>query len=94
MIGPGVTWFYAFDRQQGLVAWMRDHVDLSNRAIGASLVEPGLQDRVGGRCGRGWAFRQGPAAVLPDFDRDWLVSFAVEVGKDRGRRGQRHLMLA
>ena len=97
--GPPITRFLVvpvgLDGEHLRVGWVGEEVHIAVASLAARQFGegPGLFDDLGGRAGRRGAVGQRPASVAADTDRDRFVSYRVEVGDDRGGRGQRHFVL-
>ena len=84
----------AIDRDQRLVGGVGDEVRLASRTDRMRRRQARLLDHFGGGEHRRWPIGQRPAAVLLDADRDRLVARPIEVLEHRGRRRDRHFVLA
>ena len=93
VVGPAVVADPAFNREHRLVTRVRDEMQFSCGARGAPGVEPDVLDRVAGRFQCRGALGEDPVAILLNPDGYRLVALAVEIGKDGGRRGERHRVL-
>ena len=84
----------ALDREYRRVGGMCQEVQLGagrRRRLGVGL---GARDDVGRGHRGGRLARKRPAPVSSDVDRDRFVARRVEISDDRGRRGDRNLVLA
>jgi hypothetical protein len=83
----------AIDRQDSFLAGPRHHVHFTAAARGPRRLETGLLDDLRGRDGRRLPIGERPASIFFDAKRYRFVPRSIEIGKHRGRRGERHLVL-